>query len=62
MHLDIVYVLIHNNIYESRKAKTTYNLERREYIFFSNIHVLHCSSLHPLLESLILLHPEVIIR
>jgi hypothetical protein len=33
MHLDIyTYVYIHNNNYESRFAKTTYNLERREYI------------------------------
>jgi len=26
---------MHNNIYESRKPKTTYNLERREYTVIS---------------------------
>ena len=31
MHLNITYVQIHNKIYESRKVKTTYILERREY-------------------------------
>jgi hypothetical protein len=30
MHLDVVYVWVHNNIYESAKAKTTYNLKWRE--------------------------------
>ena len=32
MHLDITYVYIHNKIYEYRKVKTTYILERREYV------------------------------
>jgi hypothetical protein len=27
MHLDMVYVYIYNNIYESWKGKMTYNLE-----------------------------------
>lgn len=31
MHLDIGYVKIHSKIYVSRKARTTYNLEWREY-------------------------------
>jgi len=31
MHLDIAYVYIHSKIYESRKVKTTYILEQREY-------------------------------
>ena len=33
MHLDIRYVLIHNKSCLSRKAKTTYKLQRREYMF-----------------------------
>jgi hypothetical protein len=32
MHLNIVFIWIHNNVYESRKAKMAYNLEWREYI------------------------------
>ena len=32
MHLDIHYVYIHNKSNAFRKAKTSYNLERREYI------------------------------
>jgi hypothetical protein len=32
MHLDIVYVCMHNNIYKARKAKTIYNLKQK-YIF-----------------------------
>jgi len=31
MFLDIHYVQIHSQTYVSRKAKTTYNLEWREY-------------------------------
>jgi hypothetical protein len=30
MHLDIVYIEMHNIIYESSKVKMTYNLDRRE--------------------------------
>ena len=32
MHLDIHYVEIHSKNYVSRKAKTTYSLDRREYV------------------------------
>jgi len=32
MHLDIDYVWIHNKSNVSRKAKTSYNLERRKQI------------------------------
>jgi hypothetical protein len=32
IHLDIYYIQMHNNIYESRKIKTGYNLEQMEYI------------------------------
>jgi hypothetical protein len=28
MHLDVVYVYMHSNIYEPRKVKTTYNSYR----------------------------------
>jgi len=31
MYLDIVYIQMHSKIYVFRKAKTTYNLEQREY-------------------------------
>jgi hypothetical protein len=34
MHLDITYVQVHIKIYESRKVKMTYILERREYLLF----------------------------
>jgi hypothetical protein len=29
MHLDIGYIQVHNEIHESNKAKTTYNMEHR---------------------------------
>jgi hypothetical protein len=32
MYLHIVYIQVHSKNYVSRKAKTSYNLERREYI------------------------------
>ena len=32
MYLDICYIYVHSKHYESRKAKTTYILERMEYI------------------------------
>ena len=31
MHLNITYVQVHSKIYKSKKVKTTYILERREY-------------------------------
>ena len=37
MHLDITYVYVHSKIYESRKVKTTYILEQREYYFMQNM-------------------------
>ena len=33
MYLDITYIQVHSKSYESRKAKTSYNLEWRDYIF-----------------------------
>jgi hypothetical protein len=30
MYLGITYIWVHSKSYESRKAKTSYNLERRE--------------------------------
>jgi hypothetical protein len=35
MYLDIVYIYVHSKCNVSRKAKTSYNLERREYIVFT---------------------------
>ena len=32
IHIDITYVKIHSKIYESKKVKTIYILERREYV------------------------------
>ena len=37
MHLDIHYVEMHSKSNVSKKAKTSYNLERREYIEFINM-------------------------
>jgi hypothetical protein len=31
MYLDIVYIQVNSKSYVSRKSKTFYNLERREY-------------------------------
>jgi hypothetical protein len=32
MHLDTMYIYVHNKIYTFKFAKITYNLERREYV------------------------------
>jgi hypothetical protein len=32
MYLDIVYIYVHSKSFVSRKAKTSYNLERIEYL------------------------------
>jgi hypothetical protein len=48
MHLDKYYVCIHSINYVSRFAKTTYNLEWREYNFRSSVHAgtsLFCNKL-----------------
>jgi hypothetical protein len=37
MQLDIYYVHLHWKIYVFRKAKTTYNLERREYMVTTSL-------------------------
>ena len=39
MHLDMRYVQIHCKTDVSRKAKTTYNLEQREYNFYQEFYV-----------------------
>ena len=40
MHLDITYVYVHSKIYESKKVKTTYIFERREYYIIATHHSL----------------------
>jgi hypothetical protein len=36
MYLDTTYIEMHSKIYVSRKGKTTYNLELREYVIGSS--------------------------
>jgi len=33
MYLDICHIYVHSKYYESKKAKTTYILERKEYYY-----------------------------